>query len=236
MLVTGAAEGVGEAIARAFGREGAKVLLAAGSRERLEALAAEIGGGALPLAVDLGDPEACRAAVAEAVKLHGAPDVLVSCSGATADQPILAMDPGEWDRILATNLTALFAVTQEAAKGMARRRSGRIINVMGGEDPEGRPGDAWDAGSKAGIVGFTKNLARQIGSHGVTVNAIAPGRIESANAPKPDAEQGKKIADEIVLRRLGRPEEIASACLFLASEDASYVTGEVLNVSGGLSM
>ena len=239
VLVTGASQGIGEAVATAFAAEGAKVVAAARSREKLEALAAKVagsGGTVVPHVLDLADFEGAQASIKTAVAEHGVPDALINNAGVTADNLILRMKRDEWERVIATNLTGVFAVTQEIVKGMIRRKSGRIVNVTSVVALMGNAGQVNYAASKAGVIGFTKSLAREIGSRGITVNAIAPGYIETAMTAALSEDQKKKLIDQIVLGRLGRPEDIAGACLFLASEDASYVTGEVLNVSGGLHM
>ncbi len=239
VLVTGASQGIGEAIARAFAREGATVIAAARNVEKLEALAKELdslGGKGIAHVLDVSDYEKCQASIRAAVEAHGVPDVLVNNAGITADNLIMRMKRDEWDRVIQTNLTGLFVVTQEIVKGMVRRRSGRIVSVTSIVGLMGNPGQVNYSASKAGVIGFTKSLAREIGSRNVTVNAVAPGYIETAMTGKLDDTQKKAMASQIVLGRLGQSEDVAGACLFLASDDASYITGEVINVSGGLYM
>jgi len=239
VFVTGASQGIGESIAKEFAKEGATVVALARNLEKLESLAAElgrIGGRGIAHALDLSDFDKAMEGIRAAVAAHGVPDVLVNNAGVTADNLILRMKRDEWDRVIQTNLTGLFVVTQEIVKGMIRRRSGRIINITSIVGLMGNAGQVNYSASKAGVIGFTKSLAREIGSRGITVNAVAPGYIETAMTGKLDEIQKKQLTAQIIVGRLGQPEDVAGACLFLASDDASYITGEVLNVSGGLYM
>jgi 3-oxoacyl-[acyl-carrier protein] reductase len=238
-LVTGASQGIGEAIARRLAAEGAVVVAAARSAEKLAALADSIGGSggrAEPLALDVADGESIAAGVKEVLGRHGRLDVLVNNAGITEDNLILRMARESWDRVLATNLTGAFLLSQAAVKAMLKNRFGRIINVTSVVGLMGNAGQANYAAAKAGLVGLTKSLAREVGSRGITVNAIAPGYIATAMTERMTDAAKEALSAQIPLGRLGRGEDVAAAAAFLASDDASYVTGHVLNVSGGLYM
>jgi 3-oxoacyl-[acyl-carrier protein] reductase len=237
-LVTGGSQGIGAAIAKTLGAAGAHVVVAARTEEKAAAVASEIsaaGGRAEALRLDVADP----ASVAEGMKAlaarHGRLDVLVNNAGITEDGLILRMPKDAWDKVIATDLTGVFLVSQEAAKLMIKKRvPGRIVTITSIVGLMGNPGQTNYAAAKAGVVGFTKSLAREIGSRGITVNAIAPGYIATSMTDVLTDEIKKKLVDEIVLGRLGAPEDVANAVLFLASDATSYITGTCLNVSGGL--
>src|SRR5215831_5673725 len=237
-LITGASRGIGEAIARRLASEGARVLAAARSAEglaRVVAAIAESGGKASALVLDLANPasieEAVRAALAEQQI-----DVLVNNAGVTEDNLILRMSREAWDRVLATNLTGVFLLTQAVVKSMVRKRYGRIVNVTSVVGLMGNAGQANYAASKAGLVGLTKTIARELASRNVTCNAVAPGFIVTAMTDQMTEDARSRLTEEIPLSRLGVPDDVASAVAYLASEDAAYVPGHVLNVSGGLYM
>jgi 3-oxoacyl-[acyl-carrier protein] reductase len=236
-LVTGASQGIGEGIARRLAERGAKVVLAARRRDRLEALAADLasaGAAAHPLALDLADPAGAAEAVAGLPEPFAAVDILVNNAGITADNLLLRMKQEEWDAVLATNLTGAFAVTKAVARGMVRRRWGRILSIGSVVGLMGNAGQANYAAAKAGLVGFSKALARELGGRGITVNVIAPGYIETAMTAELAAATREQLAAAIVLGRLGTVDDVANAAAFLVSEEAGYITGQVLNVSGGL--
>jgi 3-oxoacyl-[acyl-carrier protein] reductase len=236
-LVTGASRGIGAAIAQRLGAEGARVLGASRSLEALEKVVAGIrgsGGQADAIRMDLSDPSSIEAAVKAAVSAHEKIDVLVNNAGITEDNLLLRMSKESWDRVLATNLTGVFLVTQAVVKSMVRRRYGRIVNVTSIVGLMGNAGQSNYAASKAGIVGFTKSVARELASRNVTCNAVAPGFISTAMTDAMTEEARGKLMAEIPLGRLGSPDDVAAAVAFLASEEAAYVTGHVLNVSGGL--
>jgi 3-oxoacyl-[acyl-carrier protein] reductase len=238
-LVTGASRGIGEAIARRLASEGATVLAAARSTPALDRVVAEIssaGGAARAISLDVCEPASIDAAVKSALEQNGQIDVLVNNAGVSEDNLILRMSREAWDRVLSTNLTGAFLLTQAVVKGMVRRRYGRIVNVTSIVGLMGNAGQANYASAKAGLVGLTKSVARELGSRNVTCNAVAPGFIATAMTDSITAEARETLSSQIALQRLGSPEDVAAAVAFLASEEASYVTGTVLNVSGGLYM
>lgn len=231
-LVTGASRGIGEAIARRLAESGARVTLAARSKERVEQIAGEIGSNAQPLELDITAAD-LRDKI-KAVVEQQAIDILVNNAGVTDDQLFLRMKPQSWDTVLRTNLDSAFHITQEVVKKMIRSQWGRIINISSVVGLMGNPGQVNYAASKAALIGFTKALALEIGSRNITVNAIAPGFISTAMTDQMTDEARRTLEGRIALRRLGTVDDIAYAAVFLASEQASYITGTVLNVSGGL--
>ncbi|MGH9440921.1 MAG: 3-oxoacyl-[acyl-carrier-protein] reductase [Thermoanaerobaculia bacterium] len=238
-LVTGASQGIGEAIASRFAREGATTICAARSAEKLAALVARIAGEsgtAEALTLDVANSDSIAAGIKSVLEKHGRLDVLVNNAGITEDNLILRMGKDSWDRVLATNLTGAFLLSQAAVKAMVRNRFGRIINVTSVVGLMGNAGQANYASAKAGLVGLTKSLAREVGSRNITVNAVAPGYIATSMTEKMTDAAKQALESQIPLQRLGAPDDIAAAVAFLASDEASYVTGHVLNVSGGLYM
>jgi len=238
-LVTGASRGIGEAIAKRLASEGATVLAAARTADALARVVSEIeaaGGRASALALDLADPGSIEAAVKNALAAHGEIHVLVNNAGVTEDNLILRMSREAWDRVLATNLTGVFLLTQAVVKGMVRKRYGRIVNVTSVVGLMGNAGQVNYAASKAGLVGLTKSVARELASRNITCNAVAPGFIATAMTDKMTDEAKSKMTGQIPLERLGAPGDVAAAVAYLASEDGAYVTGTVVNVSGGLYM
>lgn len=236
-LVTGASRGIGEAVARRLAAQGARTILAARSVDRLEALAGEIasaGGEAHVLALDLSAPAEVPEALSALPEEWRDVDVLVNNAGITADALLARMSLEDWERVLRTNLTGTFAVTKELLRGMMRRRWGRIVSVSSVVGLMGNVGQANYAASKAGLVGFSKSMARELGSRNITVNVVAPGYIETAMTEELPEGSRKELQASIALRRLGTVDDVAWAVLFLASEEAGYITGHTLNVSGGL--
>jgi len=231
-LVTGASRGIGEAIARRLAESGAQVTLAARSKERVEQIASAIGPNAHPLELDI-----TAADLRDKIKAlieQQAVDILVNNAGVTDDQLFLRMKPQSWETVLRTNLDSAFHITQEVVKKMIRAQWGRIINISSVVGLMGNPGQVNYASSKAAIIGFTKALALEIGSRNITVNAIAPGFISTAMTDQMTDEARSTLESRIALRRLGTVDDVAYAVVFLASEQASYITGTVMNVSGGL--
>jgi 3-oxoacyl-[acyl-carrier protein] reductase len=238
-LVTGASRGIGEAIARRLGAEGAHVLAAARSADALARVVGEIaaaGGKASALALDLADAASIDAAVKTALAAHGEIHVLVNNAGVTEDNLILRMGRDAWDRVLATNLTGVFLLTQAVIKGMVRKRYGRIVNVTSVVGLMGNAGQANYAASKAGLIGLTMSVARELASRNITCNAVAPGFIATAMTEKMTDAAREAMSTQIPLGRLGAPDDVAAAAAFLASDEAAYITGTVVNVSGGLYM
>jgi 3-oxoacyl-[acyl-carrier protein] reductase len=238
-LVTGASRGIGAAIAKRLAAEGATILAAARSAEALAAVAEEIaaaGGKASAVLLDLADPASIAEAVKAALAAQGQIDVLVNNAGVTEDNLILRMTKEAWDRVIATNLTGVFLLTQAVVKSMVRKRYGRIVNVTSVVGLMGNAGQANYAASKAGLVGLTKTVARELASRNITCNAVAPGFVATAMTDRMTDEARAKISSEIPLERLGTADDVAAAVAYLASDEANYVTGHVLNVSGGLLM
>jgi 3-oxoacyl-[acyl-carrier protein] reductase len=237
-LVTGASRGIGRAIARSLASNGATVVAAA-REDHAQAVVDEIrGAGGLAEAVplDVTDAAGIGAAVVGAVGRHGRIDILVNNAGVARDQLMLRMRREDWDAVLATNLTAAFTTVQAVLKPMLKQRHGRIVNITSVVGQAGNAGQANYAASKAGLIGFTKAVALEVASRNVTVNAVAPGLIDTDMTRAITADAQADWAERIPLRRLGTPEEVAAAVLFLASDEASYITGQVLAVNGGMYM
>ena len=235
-LVTGASRGIGEAIAMKLGESGATVLCAARSADRVKEVASRItaaGGKAVAVELDISSPDS-REKVKALIEEHERIDILVNNAGVTADDLFIRMKPEAWDSVIRTNLDSMFHVTQEVVKKMIRTRWGRVINITSVVGLSGNPGQTNYAASKAGIVGFTKALALEVGSRNVTVNAVAPGFVVTAMTDAMTDQAKAAMEERIALRRLGTPKDVAAAVAFLASEEAGYITGHVLNVSGGL--
>ncbi len=236
-MVTGASRGIGEATARQMAAQGARVVLASRSRDRLEELAEELrtaGTEAVALEIDLSDPAGIKPALDTLEAPFDAIDILVSNAGVTDDNLLLRMSLEQWSHVLETNLTASWALAKALTRGMMKRRYGRMIFVSSVVGLMGNAGQSNYAASKAGLIGLSKSLARELGSRGITSNVVAPGFVETAMTRDLPEAARDELSKNIVLGRLGSPQDIAAAILFLASAEASYVTGEVLNVSGGL--
>ncbi|MCC6987877.1 MAG: 3-oxoacyl-ACP reductase FabG [Acidobacteria bacterium] len=235
-LVTGASRGIGRAIAAMLAAQGATVVAAArgdNAAATVEAIRAA-GGRAEALSLDVTDADAAVAAVQGVVATHGRLDILVSNAGITRDQLMLRMKRADWDEVIATNLTAAFVLCQAALKPMLKQRGGRIVAISSVVGQMGNAGQANYAASKAGLIGFCKSLAREVGSRSVTVNVVAPGFVETDMTKAVNEETQKQWAAQIPLGRLGSPDDIAAAVCFLASDEASYITGQVLAVNGGM--
>ena len=235
-LVTGASGGIGAAIARALHEAGATVGLSGTREAPLQDLAAELGDRAHVLPCNLSDPEAVAALPKQATEAMGAVDILVNNAGITRDNLFMRMSDEEWQSVLDVNLTAAFKLSKGVMRGMMKARWGRIVNISSIVGATGNPGQANYAASKAGMVGMAKSLAYEVASRGITVNAVAPGFIATAMTDKLNDEQKAKIDAQIPTGRMGTPEEIAAATLYLASPEAAYVTGTVLHVNGGMAM
>ncbi len=236
-LVTGASQGIGSTIARKLAARGARVVLAARSKDKLDALAREIrdgGGDALPFSLDVARSAEIAEQLRELPEDYSQVDILVNNAGITRDSLLARMSLEHWDQVLTTNLTSCYAVTREFIRVWIRKRWGRIIFVSSVVGMMGNVGQTNYGASKAGMIGFSKSLARELGSRNITSNVIAPGFIETAMTGEMEDRAKKDLAKAIVMRRFGSADEVAAVAVFLASEEAGYVTGEVINVSGGM--
>jgi 3-oxoacyl-[acyl-carrier protein] reductase len=238
-FVTGASRGIGKACAIALASAGAKVVVAARGLEKLEETAAEIrstGCEAYPYSLDLASPESIKAAFSKAVKEFGRIDILVNNAAITKDNLALRMKVDDWDSVLQTNLTGAFLCIQQVLPPMMRERWGRIINLSSIVGATGNAGQANYAASKAGLLGLTKTLAQEMASRNITVNAVAPGFIDTDMTAPLSEDLKKTMLAMIPLKRFGKPEDVAFAVRFLASDEAAYITGQVINVNGGMYM
>jgi 3-oxoacyl-[acyl-carrier protein] reductase len=238
-LVTGASQGIGRTCAIRLARDGAAVIVAARNQEKLNKLVSEItavGGKAAAFALDVADEEQVKATVKAVIAQFGKLDILVNNAGITRDQLVMRMKRADWDAVLQTNLTSAYLCIQSAVPSMLKQRWGRIINITSVFGQMGQAGQANYAASKAGLIGLTMAIAREVGSRTITCNAIAPGFIETAMTAVLSEEFKQTAVKQIPLGRVGTPDDVAGAVAFLASEDASYITGHVLSVNGGMLM
>lgn len=235
-LVTGASGGIGEAVARILHAQGATVGLHGTRKEKLDSLAADLGERTFVFPANLSDRDAVSTLGKQAEADMEGVDILVNNAGITKDGLFVRMSDADWDAVLEVNLTASFRLTRELAHPMMRRRFGRIINISSVVGTTGNPGQANYCASKAGMVGFSKSLAQEIASRSVTVNCVSPGFIESAMTDKLNDKQKDTILGAIPAKRMGTGNEVASAVAFLASNEASYVTGQTIHVNGGMAM
>ncbi|MCL4156151.1 UNVERIFIED_CONTAM: hypothetical protein GTU68_064883, partial [Idotea baltica] len=234
--VTGATGGIGEAIARVLHAQGATVSLSGTRAEKLEALAADLGERAFVTPANLSDRDAVDALLPAAEEKMGSVDILVNNAGITRDNIFMRMKDEEWDQVLEVNLTSGFRLCRAAIRGMMKRRSGRIIGITSVVGVTGNPGQVNYAAAKAGMIGMYKSLAREVASRNITVNTIAPGFIETAMTGALNDKQKESILTSVPVGRLGTSVEIASAALYLASDEAAYVTGQTMHVNGGMAM
>ncbi|MGZ5921812.1 MAG: 3-oxoacyl-[acyl-carrier-protein] reductase [Rhizomicrobium sp.] len=236
-LITGASGGIGGAIARALHAQGATVVLSGTRADALEAVKAELGSRAFIAPANLSDiasvealPKAAEEAASSGI------DILVNNAGITRDNLFMRMKDDEWDQVIAVNLTAAFRLSRAVLRGMMKKRWGRIIQITSVVGATGNPGQANYAAAKAGLVGMTKSLAAEVASRNITVNAVAPGFIQTAMTDVLTDQQKQTISTRIPAGRMGLPEEIAAAVVYLASQEAAYVTGETIQINGGMAM
>ena len=235
-LVTGASRGIGASIAATLAAAGARVVGTATSQGGADGISAVLGDKGRGIVLNVADNESVQAAVKDVQTNEGAPSILVNNAGITRDNLLMRMKQDEWDDVIATNLTGLFAMSKACLRGMMKAKKGRIINIASVIAVMGNPGQANYAASKAGMVGFSKSLAREIGSRGITVNVIAPGFIDT-DMTKDLPEEGRAaMLSQVPLGQLGASDDIANAVLFLASAGGAYITGETLHVNGGMVM
>jgi len=235
-LVTGASGGLGKAIAIALHAQGAKVALSGTREEPLKALAAELGDRAFVVPANLSDPDSVAALPKAAEEVLGQIDILVNNAGITRDNIAMRLKDEDWDDVMQVNLKAAFKLAQGVMRGMMKRRSGRIINITSIVGVTGNPGQSNYAASKAGLIGMTKSLAQELASRNITVNALAPGFIESPMTDVLGDDQKENLLKNVPAGRLGVGQEIAAGVVYLASDEAAYVTGQTLHINGGMAM
>ena len=235
-LITGASGGIGGAIARALHGAGATVALSGTRIEALEGLASELGENAHITPANLSDAESLAALIGTAEEAMGAVDILINNAGLTRDMLSMRLTDEDWQSVLSVNLTAAFRLSRGVMRGMMKRRWGRIINITSVVGVTGNSGQANYAASKAGLIGMSKSMAQEVASRGITVNCVAPGMIVTAMTDVLSDDQKKRILEIVPAGRLGESEEIAAGTLYLASEEAAYVTGQTLHINGGMAM
>lgn len=238
-FVTGGSRGIGRAIALNLGGAGYRVVVASPELDNNEAVAAEIraaNGQAMTLNLDLTSPDSIKDAISQALKQYGRIDVLVNNAGITKDALAMRMKLEDWNLVLQINLTGAFLCIQQVLPAMLRERWGRIINIASVVGRAGNPGQANYVASKAGIIGLTKTIAQEVGSRGITSNAVAPGFVETDMTARLPQDVKDRMLGQIVLKRFGQPADIANAVRFLASDDAAYITGQCIDVNGGMYM
>ena len=235
-LVTGASGGIGEAIARALHAQGATVVLHGTRAEKLEALQKDLGASAFALTVDLSDRDAVAGLVDAASALAGPISILINNAGITRDGLLMRMKDDDWDSVLEVNMTASMSLCRAAMRGMMKARTGRIISISSVVGVTGNAGQTNYAASKAGMIGFSKSLAAEVASRGLTVNVVAPGFIETPMTDVLDESQKSALLTRVPAGRLGHADEIAATVAFLASDEAAYITGATLHVNGGMAM
>lgn len=235
-LVTGATGGIGGEIAKALHAQGATVAISGRNKEKLDALAGELGANTHAIVADLSNSDGIDALVKDAEEAMGQIDILVNNAGLTRDNLSMRMKDEEWAEVLDVNLTAPFRLAKAVQRGMMKRRNGRIINISSVVGTTGNPGQCNYVASKAGMTGWTKAMGMEVASRGITVNCVAPGFIATAMTEALDDGQKEKINTTIPMARMGTPDEIASAVVYLASEEAAYITGATIHVNGGMAM
>lgn len=235
-LVTGASRGIGAAIAAALAAAGARVVGTATSQGGADAISGALGDRGRGIVLNVADADSVQAAVKDVQASEGAPSILVNNAGITRDNLLMRMKQEEWDDVIATNLTGLYAMSKACLRGMMKAKKGRIISISSVVAAMGNPGQANYAASKAGMVGFSKSLAKEIGSRGITVNVVAPGFIDTDMTKDLPEENRAAMLEQVPLGHLGASDDIANAVLFLASAGGAYITGETLHVNGGMVM
>ncbi len=238
-LVTGASRGIGAAIALALGAEKATVIGTATSKAGADNIATTFAANNIKgtgMVLDVGDPDSVAGCLKQVSDEYGAPDILVNNAGITRDNLLMMMKDEQWNDIINTNLSSVFRMSKAVLRPMMKKRNGRIINISSVVGSTGNPGQSNYAAAKAGVVGFSKSLAREIGSRNITVNTVAPGFIETDMTRELEPEQREKLASQIPLGRFGAVEDVAAVVLFLASPAAAYITGETIHVNGGMYM
>lgn len=235
-LVTGASRGIGAAIARALADAGARVVGTATSGKGAEAISSALGDRGRGLVLDVSSDESVEASLADLQETEGAPLIVVNNAGITRDNLLMRMKPEEWNDVISTNLSGVYRVSKGCLRGMMKARYGRIVNIASVVGVMGNAGQANYAAAKAGIIGFSKSMAREVGSRDITVNVVAPGFIDTDMTRVLTENQRAAMLGQIPLSRLGEPEDIAAAVVFLASDAGRYITGETLHVNGGMLM
>ncbi|MFB3059330.1 MAG: 3-oxoacyl-ACP reductase FabG [Gammaproteobacteria bacterium] len=238
-LVTGASRGIGQAIAHALGKQGATVIGTATTEAGAKNISASLEAASIKgrgMVLNVADTESTSQCLKQVIDEFGAPDILVNNAGITRDGLLMMMKDDQWDEIINTNLNSIFRMSKAVIRPMMKKRTGRIINISSVVGATGNPGQTNYAAAKAGLVGFSKSLAREIGSRNITVNTVAPGFIDTDMTRELSQQQKDSLTSQIPLGRLGRPDEIAAAVLFLASPSAAYITGETIHVNGGMYM
>lgn len=235
-LVTGATGGLGAEIARALHKQGAHLVISGTRKEKLDELAKELGKNVSVIPCDLSSPESTLKLIPEAETALGGLDILINNAGLTQDGLMLRMSDEQWAKVIEVNLTSVFRLSREAIKGMMKKRAGRIINITSVVGVTGNPGQANYAASKAGLIGLSKSLAAEVATRGITVNCIAPGFIESPMTDVLNEKQRETILNEIPQGAIGSPQDIAAGVVYLASDEAKYITGQTLHINGGMAM
>jgi 3-oxoacyl-[acyl-carrier protein] reductase len=236
VLVTGASRGIGKAVAMAFAAKGAKVVGTATSQKGADGISEYLGDAGTGLVLNVTDQASVDAAMAAVKEKYGDVDILVNNAGITKDNIFMRMKDEEWDAVIATNLTSVYRLSKAVVRSMMKKKFGRIISISSVVGKAGNPGQTNYSASKAGIIGFTRSLAREVASRGITVNAVAPGFIATDMTDALSDEVKSGILSTVPAGRLGSPEDIAAAVLFLADDAAGYITGETINVNGGMLM
>ena len=236
VIVTGASQGIGRTMATVFAESGANVVCVARSEKKIEELSTEIksqGGLAIPAICDISDGDSFSRTIKSVVDQFGKLDVLVNNAGITRDALLIRMNESQWDEVMQTNLKGAFFGMKAAIRPMMKNKFGRIINITSIVGLTGNPGQANYAASKAGLIGMTQSIAKEVGSRGITVNCIAPGWIDTEMTEELPENSKKDLLDRIPINRIGKPEDIAYAAVFLASDEASYITGQTITIDGG---